>query len=119
MFTGHFLFKQVVQLPEDRKSLGDSPAHDQSPSLFTKAVNKGEQLLRGLSVPAVAPPKREKEKGSHTEGKPLTKERSGSMTKEHPSSSMKVEKQPSFGQGQKGTFGCAFREQVVEPYISV
>lgn len=96
-----FVRTQVVQLPEDRKSLGDSPARDQSPSIFAKAVNKGEQILRGLSAVPAAPPAK-KDRGSQTEVKALTKERSGSMSKEHPTSSMKVEKQPSFGNAEKG-----------------
>lgn len=91
----------MVQLPEDRKAEAAAVAagRDQSPSLFTKAVNKGEQLLRGLSaVPATSPTPVKRERGSMTDAKPvLTKERSGSMSKEHPASIMKVEKQPSFG----------------------
>lgn len=86
----------MVQLPEDRKAAEEAAVRDQS--LFTKAVNKGEQILRGLSA-APAAPVAKKERGSQTDIKTLTKERSGSMTREHPTSSMKVEKQPSFGHG--------------------
>lgn len=95
-----------MQLPEDRKA--EIAARDQSPSLFTKAVNKGEQILRGLSAVPVttATPPKAKERGSQTEARPpLTKERSGSMTKEHPISQMKVEKQPSFGKSNTEATG--------------
>ncbi len=106
-----FLFKQKKgsATPRGSQILGRlPPAHDQSPSLFAKAVNKGTvAAYLGACCGAT--------QAGEGKGQPHGRQAAdeGALwfddQRAH-SSSMKVEKQPSFGQGQKGTFGCAFQQ---------